>query len=83
MMVGYGGTSKSGQQYHYYACKNAKKKRCKKKIVSKKLIEDRVIAECLKLLTDENIAFIAKTVAEKCNKSPDNISVKELKKAIK
>lgn len=83
MMVGYGGTSKSGQQYHYYACKNAKKKRCKKKIVSKKLIEDRVIAECLKLLTDENIAFIAKTVAEECNKSPDNISVKELKKAIK
>lgn len=42
-----------------------------------------MIAECLKLLTDENIAFIAKMVAEECNKSPDNISVKELKKAIK
>lgn len=46
-------------------------------------ISDRVVAEYLKLLTDENIAFIAKLVAEECNKSPDNISVKELRKAIK
>ena len=83
MMVGYGGTGKSGRQYHYYNCKNARKKKCQKKIVSKQYIEDRVVAECLKLLTDENIAFIAKMVAEECNKSPDNISVKELKKAIK
>ena len=83
MMVGYGGTGKSGRQYHYYNCKNAREKKCQKKIVSKQYIEDRVVAECLKLLTDENIAFIAKMVAEECNKSPDNISVKELKKAIK
>ncbi len=83
MMVGYGGTGKSGRQYHYYNCKNARKKKCQKKIVSKQYIEDRVVAECLKLLTDENIAFIAKMVAEECNKSPDNISVKELRKAIK
>lgn len=82
MMVGYGGTGKSGRQYHYYNCKNARKKKCKKKIISKQYIEDRVVAECLKLLTDENIAFIAKMVAEECNKSPDNISVKGLKKAI-
>ena len=26
MMTGYGGTGKSGKAYHYYACKNAKKK---------------------------------------------------------
>lgn len=82
MMVGYGGTGKSGRQYHYYNCKNAKKKKCRKKIVSKQYIEDKVVTECLKLLTDENIAFIAKMVAEECNKSPDNISVKALKKAI-
>lgn len=82
MMVGYGGTGKSGRQYHYYNCKNARKKKCQKKIVSKQYIEDRVVAECLKLLTDENIAFIAKIVAEECNKSPDNTSVKALKKAI-
>ena len=83
MMVGYGGTSKTGKQYHYYICKEARKKRCDKTIVGKKKIEDRVIAECLKLLTDENIRFIAQKVAEECNKSPDNLTVKQLKKAIR
>ena len=32
MMVGYGGTGKSGKQYHYYMCKKARKKKCDKKI---------------------------------------------------
>ena len=35
MMVGYGGTSKTGRQYHYYMCKNARRKKCGKKIASK------------------------------------------------
>ena len=83
MMVGYGGTGKSGRGYQYYNCKRARKKLCDKKIVSKQFIENRVIAECLKLLTDENIAFIAKAVAEECAKAADNISIKELKRAIK
>ena len=47
MMVGYGGTSKTGRQYHYYMCKNARRKKCGKKIVSKSYIEDRVVNECL------------------------------------
>ncbi len=51
---------KLGRQYHYYNCKNARKKKCKKKIVSKQLIEDRVVAECLKLLTDEKYSFYCK-----------------------
>ena len=42
-----------------------------------------MVAECLKLLTDEKIAFIAKKVAEECGKNPDNISIRELKAAIK
>lgn len=37
----------------------------------------------MKMLTDEKIRYIAKKVAEECNKSPDNISVREIKKAIK
>lgn len=82
-MVGYGGTGKSGKQYHYYMCKKARKKKCNKKIISKDYIEDRVVSECLKMLTDEKIRYIAKKVAEECNKSPDNISVREIKKAIK
>lgn len=42
-----------------------------------------MIAECLKLFTDENIKFIAQKVAEECHKSPDNLMVKHLKKAIR
>jgi len=83
MMVGYGGTGKAKKQYHYYICKNARKKKCDKKIVSKSFIEKRVIDECLKMLTDDKIKYIAKMVAAECSKSPDNLSVKELKKAIK
>lgn len=83
MMVGYGGTGKSGKQYHYYMCKKARKKKCDKKIIGKDYIEDRVVSECLKMLTDEKIRYIAKKVAEECNKSPDNISVREIRKAIK
>lgn len=83
MMVGYGGTGKMGRQYHYYHCKRARKKKCRKKIVSKQYIEDRVIDECLKLLTDENIAFIAKMVAEECGKAPDNLSIRGLQNAIR
>ena len=83
MMVGYGGTSKTGRQYHYYMCKNARRKKCGKKIVSKSYIEDRVVNECLKMLTEETIRFIAKKVAEECAKSPDNLTAKALKKAIR
>ena len=83
MMVGYGGTSKTGRQYHYYMCKNARRKKCGKKIVSKSYIEDRVVNECLKMLTEAKIRFIAKKVAEECAKSPDNLTAKALKKAIR
>ena len=83
MMVGYAGTSKSGRQYHYYICKNARKKLCDKAIVGKEFIENRVIEVCLQMLTEDNIRYIAKRVAEECNKSVDNLSIKELKKAIK
>ena len=83
MMVGYGGTSKSGKPYHYYMCKKARKKKCDKKIVNKTYIEDRVIAECLKMLTEDKIRFIAQQVSEACNNSVDNISVRELRKAIR
>ncbi len=83
MMVGYGGTSKTGRQYHYYMCKNARRKKCAKKSVSKSYIEDRVVNECLKMLAEEKIRFIAKKVAEECAKSPDNLTAKALKKAIR
>ncbi len=83
MMTGYGGTSKSGRVYHYYACKGAKKKLCRKKIVNKQAIEDRVVSECYKLLTDANIARIAKAVAAACQADYDSSTVKRLRISLK
>ena len=83
MMVGYGGTGKSGKQYHYYMCRKARKKQCDKKIIKKEYIEDRIVKECLKMLTEDKIQYIAKKIAEECSKNPDNISVKEIKNALK
>lgn len=82
MMVGYGGTGKSGKAYHYYNCKNAKKKLCDKKVVDKQRIEDKVITECRKLLTDKNIEKIARSVAAACETDYDNSAVKRLKTAL-
>ena len=83
MMVGYCGTSRTGVQYHYYICKNARKKKCEKKIISKQFIEDSVVAECMKMLTEDNMRFIAKKVSEAYSKNPDNMTIKQLKKAIR
>ena len=55
MMVGYGGTGKSGRQYHYYKCKNSRKNKCDKKVVGKEYIENRVIEVCLQMLSDDKI----------------------------
>ena len=83
MMVGYGGTGKSGTQYHYYICKKARKKQCNKKIIGKQLIEDRVIETCLTMLTEENCRFIVEKVKETVSGDRDILPIKNLKKAIK
>lgn len=83
MMVGVCGTGKSGAVYYYYICKDARKKKCDKKSVNKQFIEDLVINECLKLLTEERMQYIAKKVSEECSKNPDNLSIKHLKSSIK
>ena len=83
MMIGVSGTGKDGSIYYYYVCKGARKKKCEKKSIRKKLIEDRVINECLKMLTDEKMQYIAKKISEECSRNPDNLSIKNLKSAIK
>jgi len=83
MMTGYGGTSKTGTMYRYYACNKAKKQKCKKKIVRKQYIEDRAILECRKLLTVKNIENIAASVAAACEADYDSSAVKRLKTALK
>ena len=82
MMTGYGGTGKSGKAYHYYACNNFKRRKCKKKVVRKEKIEDRVVLECRKLLTDRNIERIAAAVADVCKTDQDTSAIKRIKAAI-
>ena len=82
MMTGYGGTGKSGKAYHYYACNNFKRRKCKKKVIGKEKIENRVVLECRKLLTDSNIERIATSVAEVCESNRDTLSIKRIKSAI-
>ena len=83
MMTGYSGTGKSGKVYHYYACNNFKRRKCKKKVVSKEKIEDRVVLECRKLLTDSNIERIAASVSEACEADRDTVAIKRIKTAIR
>lgn len=82
MMIGYSGTSKTGTTYHYYICKNSRKKLCKKKVVNKQAIEDRVVSECRKLLTDSNIIKIAEAVSTACKADYDSSAIKRIKDAI-
>ena len=83
MMRGYGGTGKLGKHYHYYACNGKIKKVCDKKLVDKDYIENLVISECRKLLTDENIQRIAREVVALCEKEQDNSNYKRLQKLLK
>ena len=80
--LAYGGTGKSGKTYHYYACNNYKRRKCKKKVISKEKIEDRVVLECCKLLTDRNIEKIAASVASACEADYDSSAIKRIKAAI-
>ena len=82
MMTGYGGTGKSGKTYHYYACNNFKRRKCKKKVVNKQRIEDRVVLECRKLLTESNIEKIAISVSAACEADYDSSAIKRIKAAI-
>ena len=82
MTTGYGGAGKSGTAYRYYACKSAKKKTCWMKVVNKQKIEDRVVLECRKLLTDSNIEKIALAVAAAWGADYDSSAIKRIKAAI-
>ena len=82
MMIGYSGTGKQKKPYHYYICKKARKKQCDKKIIKKEIIEDKVVEACAKLLTDENMAYLARQVALACNEGSDAAVVKALRKQV-
>ena len=83
-MSGTSGTGKSGKRFHYYICMAVKKKSgCKKKSVSQAWIEDLILSECRKALTDENISLIANEVMEICEKEKDRTEYNRLEKTYK
>ena len=82
-MVGTSGTSHSGIVYKYYTCNKVLKKKCDKKNVQKDLIEELVVSECRKLLTDGNIndiSYKAFTISQE--KNAQNCLMKALEKQI-
>ena len=81
-MTGSYGTAKSSKIYRYYQCNGAKKKLCHKKMVRKDYIEDLVVNECYKLLTDKNIDKIAKEVVAVCEAEKDTTNLRRLKTAL-
>ena len=83
MMVGYSGTSHTGHQYHYYVCKNTIKKKCPKKLVPKLAIENRVVKECLRMLTEENISVMAELMEKACRDDRETQAVLDLRRAIR
>ena len=83
-MVGTSGTSHNGTIYKYYTCNKVLKRKCSKKNISKPLIEDLIINECRKLLTDVNINMIANKVYAICqNENAQSSLLKALDKQIK
>ena len=84
MMTGYSGTGKSGKAHHYYICNGVKNKTgCHKKTVQKQYIEDLVITHCRKMLTDDNIDRIVKSVYEAVEKQPKNTELEAFRKELK
>ncbi|MCL1859102.1 MAG: recombinase family protein [Oscillospiraceae bacterium] len=82
MMTGFSGIGKAGMVYNYYICNGRKKKICKKKMVQKDYIENLVVSECRKLLTDENIKKIANEVVALCEAEKDTTNLKRLNKLL-
>ena len=82
MMTGISGKGKLGTVYYYYSCNKRKKKSCKKKNVHKKYIEDIVINECRKLLTDYNINKISREVMKIYRSEKIGTHLQELKKQL-
>lgn len=85
-MVGDSGTGRNGTTHYYYTCLSRKRKRgCKKKSVKKEWIE-KFITELVinKVLTDENIEYLAQKTYELYERERDDDSeLRALKEQLK
>lgn len=76
--------SKKGVIFNYYKCKNSGgTKPCKKKMVHKDYIEDRVVDECRKLLTPQNIHRIAKEIVKIAESYKDKSELSHLERQMR
>lgn len=82
MMTGLSGTSHTAAKHNYYICNNRKKKLCNKKNVRKEFIEELVLAECRKLLTDKNIDRIAKEIAKVSEQEAEPVLLQQMRKQL-
>jgi len=82
MMVGVGGTSKTGKVHHYYKCNNVMyKKSCDKKTVQKDWLERQVVTlTCEYVLKDEVINKLADAIVEL--QKQENTTIPFLKKQL-
>ena len=82
MMVGVSGTSKTGKTHNYYSCNGIRKKICNKKNVQKDYLEDTVIEETRKILTDSNIDKIANSIVKCAEKEKNSNNMKILQRKL-
>ena len=77
-MVGVSGKTTSPKPYYYYRCRGVQQKACNKKPVRKEAIEDIVVNECRKQLTDDNIEMIARETVALCEREKNSQTLKRL-----
>jgi len=85
MMVGHSSNkiNKNGIKYNYYKCKKqGGGGPCKRKMVHKNYIEDRVIAECRKILTPKYIKRTAREIMKIAESYDDKTEVRRLEKLL-
>lgn len=83
MMTGMSGTSRNGLKYAYYVCNGVREKKCKKKNVQKDLIENIVIEETRKMLTDDRIKELAEELYKVFESEKDTSNIKRLSDLLK
>ena len=81
-ITGASATSKNGTLHYYYVCANTKKKTCAKKYVRRDPLENLVVEQCCKLLTEENIDKIAKEVVAICDEERETTNLSRLQKLL-
>ncbi len=83
-MIGDSGTSKNGNKYYYYTCRNRKsRKGCKKKSEKKEFLECYVVEQTVNyVLTDERRHYIAEKVVEQYQSEFSLDAIKKLERKL-